>query len=248
MVVVFFVIGLIIGSFLNVCIYRLPRGESIVTPPSHCPACGVRLSPADLIPVVSYLLLRGKCRYCAARIHWRYPLVELLTGGIFAVAYSTFGLTGRLSAVLILVCLLIVITFIDFEHSLIFDVVNYFGTVVGLISSILLPGLTLKAALAGMVVGGGVLLLIAALTRGGIGGGDVKMGAMIGTFLGWRMVLLALFLAFVCGAVIGLLLLMLRLKTRKDYIPFGPYIALGTLVTVLWGQQIMNWYLQSLSL
>jgi len=238
-----FLLGLIVGSFLNVCIYRLPRNQSIVRPPSHCPQCGTKLKPWDLVPVVSFLLLKGKCRYCRTKINWRYPLVEFLTGLVFFLLFTVFGLIPFFVYSAVFACFLIIITFIDFEHQLILDKVNYPGLVVGLLGSLLTPGLSFVDALFGMFAGGGLLLLIAVVTRGGIGGGDVKMGAMVGAYLGWPLVLLALLLAFAGGAIVGVILIIMKLKTRKDYIPFGPYIAIGALVTMLFGQQIIQWYL-----
>jgi len=243
-----FVLGISIGSFLNVCIYRIPRGGSLVSPAySACPACEHRLYPLDLIPLVSFLFLKGKCRYCQTQISYRYFFIELLTGLLFILAYWRFGLVPELLSHLLFIALLIAITFIDLEHQIIPNKINLFGFVSGIIVSLLTGHLSLLNIFFGFLAAGGLLFLIALLSRGGMGGGDVKLGAVIGVFLGWPLALLALFISFILGGLGGIVLLALKKKGRKDMIPFGPFLALGSLITLFWGSQILAWYLQTLS-
>lgn len=240
----FIVVGTIIGSFLNVCIYRLPQNQSIISPPSHCPQCGERLRPWDLFPVLSWLLLRGKCRYCAAPVSGRYAIVELLTGLFFLLCFSIVGLSFELIKALIFASFLIVITFIDLDHQLILDKVLIWmagaGVIINLWIGTPMPG-ALNMLLAA-AVGGGVLLLIAVLTRGGMGGGDIKFMAVLGLWLGWPYIIMVLLLSFVIGGVAGLLLIVFKLRGRKDFIPFGPFIAIAALITLLYGLDIIFWY------
>jgi len=239
-----FIFGLAIGSFLNVCIYRLPRQESIVSPGSRCPYCGHSLGAGDLIPLVSFIMLNRKCRYCGKEISLRYFFVELITALLFVAVYVRFMFYERspllFVSYLILCSGLIVITFIDLEHKLIPDKITYPGMAVGLIIS-LFSGKFLPS-LFGLAIGVGLLYLIVFLSRGGMGGGDVKLAAMLGAFLGWKLLLLNLFLSFLFGGVIATILLLLKIKGRKDYIPFGPYLALAGIVTIFWGRQILFWY------
>ena len=239
-----FIFGLVIGSFLNVCIYRLPRGESIISPGSHCPHCGHLLGFLDLIPLISFLILNRKCRYCGKEISPRYFFVELITAILFLAVYVRFMVYERSVLLfipyLILCSGLVVITFIDLEHKIIPDKITYPGIVAGLIISLF--SRSFLSSLFGLAIGGGILYLIVVLSRGGMGGGDVKLAAMLGAFLGWRLILLNLFLSFLFGGIIAVILLLLKLKGRKDYIPFGPYLALAGVVTIFWGRQILFWY------
>jgi len=238
-----FIFGLAIGSFLNVCIYRLPRKESIVSPGSHCPYCGHLLGFWDLVPLVSFITLK-KCRYCGKEISPRYFLVELITALLFVAVYVRFMFYERnpllFISYLILCSALVVITFIDLEHKIIPDKITYPGMAVGLIISLFSN--SFLPSLFGLAIGAGILYLIVILSRGGMGGGDVKLAAMLGAFLGWRLLLLNLFLSFLFGGVIATILLLLKIKGRKDYIPFGPYLALAGIVTIFWGKQILFWY------
>lgn len=263
--IIAFILGSCVGSFLNVCIWRLPRNKSIVTPRSYCPYCQASIKGYDNIPLISYLLLKGRCRDCGKRISPRYFIVELLTGAIFALFYfNYYSHLGKLSIYLFLASALVAITFIDFEHKLIPDRITYPGIVIGLLASLVIkhqsplifshiPGLdSLIDSSLGLLAGGGILWAIAILSKGGMGGGDIKLGAMIGSFLGWQDTLLTLLLAFFVGAVVGIILMLLKLitskslkaawKKRKEFIPFGPYLALATLVAILKGQTIMDWY------
>lgn len=238
-----FILGTVIGSFLNVCIYRIPRGESVVFPGSHCPACSRRLGPVDLVPILSYLVLRGRCRTCTNRISPRYPLIELLTGVLFLVAWY---LTGPVPAVFnywLLSSILVVVTFIDLEHYLIPNKVIAVGAVLQLVLNFFTHQISLTNAGLGFLVGGGLLLVIALVSRGGMGGGDIKLAALLGLFLGWQNVLLGFFAASLAGALTGILLVALKKKGRKDAVPFGPFLSLGALLSLYAGQQLLDWYL-----
>ena len=258
---VFFVLlGMAVGSFLNVLIDRLPAGKSLVYPPSHCDACQRRLSLKDLIPVFSYLWLRGRCRYCQASIPRRVLWVEVGIGLLFAGLYLHFGLSVELAAGIFYSCLFIVLGVIDLEYKLILNKIVYPAAVVALILDIFLrqPGILdvflpqpgfLAALIGGAngLIGGAIgfiLLLIPALIfRGGMGWGDVKMAALIGLVTGFPLVLVALFLSIVFGGLIAAILLLLKIKKRKEAIPFGPFLSLATIVTLLFGGDILSWYL-----
>ncbi|MBO8128749.1 MAG: prepilin peptidase [Peptococcaceae bacterium] len=243
-ILVLLVAGFLIGSFLNVCIHRIPRGGSVVVPSSRCPRCGHRLGAADLVPVLSWLLLRGRCRYCGGAVSLRYPLVELLTGFAFALVFLKTGFNLMLLKYLVLTSLLITASFIDLEHYIIPNQLIVFGLGSGLLlSPFTQPGIV--SSLIGALLTGGVLLLLAVASRGGMGGGDIKLAAVVGLYLGWSQGLLALFLAAVMAGAAGLVLMVLRIKGRKDYIAFGPGIAAGAFVTILWGESIVQWYLAS---
>jgi leader peptidase (prepilin peptidase)/N-methyltransferase len=241
-----FILSLIIGSFLNVCIYRLPQNQSIVIPASHCMTCNTCLKPWDLVPVLSYLLSRGHCRYCHTTFSPRYAIVELLTAILFVWYFQLFGLTSLLIKIIILNCYLIVITFIDYDHQLILDRVLLWFSISGVAINLWTNSVNIWDMLFASLLGGGLLLLIAVVSHGGMGGGDIKFAAALGLWLGWKYLLLALLLSFVLGGAGGLLLLILKIKNRKDFIPFGPFIALGALISMLYGSKILTWYLEKL--
>lgn len=237
------IFGLVIGSFLNVCIYRIPRGMSVVAPPSHCTGCDKRLSVLDLVPVISYLILQGKCRQCGAKISPRYPLVELFCGAGFLLLYINFGLTVEFLAGLVLFSGLVVCSLIDLDHRIIPDGVNL---TLGLIAIPLLLVQSTQVLLNGVfgaLVGFGLLLLIAVASKGGMGGGDIKLAAVLGLYLGWPNIILALFIAFILGSVVGLIWVWVKQKTLKEALPFGPFLSIAALVVLLWGTEIINWYL-----
>lgn len=247
MAVSLFAMGAILGSFLNVIIYRLPRGESIVRPPSACPECGRRITPRDNVPIVSYLILRGRCRHCKAVISSRYPVVELLAGLVPVLLLWRYGLGREALVLCVLSYVLIVVSFIDLDLRIIPDRVTLPGIAVGLILAPYLGLTTFGGSLLGAVVGGGALYLIAiagtaAFGKESMGGGDIKLAAMLGAFLGWQAVLLLLFVAFLSGAVAGVILLAVRGKDCEHAIPFGPFIAFGTLLAVVWGDALLAWY------
>jgi leader peptidase (prepilin peptidase)/N-methyltransferase len=246
LVIAFAWIGLSVGSFLNVCIHRLPRGSSIATPPSHCPSCGYRLRWYDNIPVLSYLWLRGRCRGCGAPISLRYPIVEILTMLLFLLHFIVFGWTALMGVRLAFACALLVLFAIDLEHQILPDRITLPGIVVGVIASIWLPP-GIRDALLGVLLGGGILWLVIwgyymVTGQEGMGFGDVKMLAMIGAFLGWQQVLVTLVLGSVTGSVVGLLLIRFAGRDMKYALPFGTFLALGALLASLAGGQIVSWY------
>jgi leader peptidase (prepilin peptidase)/N-methyltransferase len=245
-VTVLALLGLSVGSFLNVCVHRLPRRQSLVHPGSRCPHCGYELRWYDNIPVLSYLLLRGQCRKCRQPIAIRYPALELVTLILFLVHGAVFGWTALLAVRLVFACAMVVLFAIDLEHHLLPDAVTLPGIVAGLlVSTVLPPGLL--DSLLGLLIGGGVLWLIGEAYfrysgQEGMGGGDVKMLAMIGAFLGWKLVLVTLVLSSVAGSLIGLLVIAFRRGGLKYALPYGTFLALGALAASLVGERLVNWY------
>jgi len=248
--VIFALLGCAIGSFLNVCIDRLPAGKSLLYPPSHCDICQHPLSPRDLIPLFSYLWLHRRCRYCKAPIPQRPFWVELATGFLFALVYWRFGLTVEFAVTAFYGSLFIVLMVIDLEHGLILNKIVYPAAVVALIISVFLPQtgiipLPWPEALNGIIgcaIGFAFLLIPTLVSRGGMGWGDVKMAALIGLVTGFPMVLVALMTGVILGGLVAAVLLLLKKKGRKEAIPFGPFLSLGTIATLLWGKQILDWY------
>lgn len=238
-----FILGLCVGSFLNACIYRLPRGISLVAPPSHCPACGARLRPLDLIPVLSYIFLRGRCRHCGGTISPCYPLVEVLTGAGFPLITWKYGVSLYTVAQLVFFSVLVAAAFIDLEHRIIPDRLNLFALGAGVILVALQGTGALEDGLLGAILAGGLLLLVALFSRGGMGGGDVKLALVMGLYLGWQKVIVALFFSFLLGAVVGLLWAYATRQNLKTAIPFGPFLAAGSFLAMLAGEEIISWYL-----
>ncbi|RBP65290.1 leader peptidase (prepilin peptidase)/N-methyltransferase [Alkalibaculum bacchi] len=239
-----FLVGTIIGSFLNVIIYRIPIGESIISPPSHCGNCDSRLRPLDLIPILSWIALKGKCRYCSSKISYRYPFVELLTGGLFLFTYIAVGIDQKLVAYLVLGCMLIINTFIDMDHFILPNIILLFGLIAFVLLTVFLPFISWRDSFLGAFVGAVPLLILFLLTKGrGMGPGDVKFMGVIGLYLGWKLSLLTLFLSFILGGIFGILLLATRIKDKTDAIPFGPWIALAAFISMYWGSDIISWYL-----
>ena len=245
------IFGLTVGSFLNVCIDRLPRGESISTGRSHCEGCGRQLTARELVPVISYLLLKGRCSSCGAQIPRRLPCVEAATALVFAGLYLAYGPTGGFLLLAAYACILIVVFVIDLEHGLILNKVVYPALALALIVAAVAPPQWLGdfgphpvvSAAAGAATGFVLLFIIALVSRGGMGWGDVKFAAFMGAATGFPLVFVALFVGTILGGVVGILLLALRKKGRKQTIPFGPFLAAGTLVALLWGGAILQWYL-----
>ena len=239
-------LGLAVGSFLNVCIHRVPARASVVSPGSRCPSCGYALRWADNIPVVSYALLGGRCRSCKAPISIRYPIVELITMAVFILHYVVFGADPILVPRLVLACALIVLFAIDLEHHLLPNVITLPGIVIGFLCSFLFPPGPVSS-LVGILLGGGSLWLIGEAYyryagQEGMGGGDVKMLAMLGAFLGWKLVLVTLIFSSIAGAVIGLLVIALRRGDLKYALPYGTFLSLAGLVASLYGTRIVAWY------
>ena len=252
---VFALLGLSVGSFLNVCIDRLPREQSIIKPPSHCSACNHKLRVIDLIPVFSYLWLRGRCRYCQAPIPLRLPVVEGITGLLFALLYWQLGLRWELGIAFIYACWLIVIFVIDLEHKLVLNKVTYPGMALAVVLSLFWPGIEVVSWLPGGVLGkalssllGGALgLALMALPfiiyREGMGLGDVKLGALVGLMTGYPLVFIAVFLSWIMGGLVAAILLAFKIKQRKDSLPSATFLTVSAMVTLLWGQLIWQWYL-----
>jgi len=246
--VLIFILGLIVGSFSNVCIYRIPRNESIIYPASHCPKCRSKIKPVDNIPLLSFILLKGRCRNCKSKISIQYPIVELLTGLIYLIIYLIYGLSIQSLTYIILSSTLVIIAFIDLNEQIIPDVISLPGIVIGFIISFFVPYISFINSALGVAVGGGIILIIGLagsliFKKEAMGGGDVKLAAMIGAFLGWRYIIISLFLGFFLGALAGIFLIISKIKSREDVVPFGPFIVLGSLITLLWGEKIISWYL-----
>ncbi len=227
-------VGLVVGSFLNVCIYRIPKGMSILKPPSHCPHCGRKIKFYDNIPVISYIILGGKCRYCKAKISIRYPLVELLTGLLFLVSYLRFGITWELLKVLVFVTFSECIAFIDGEHMIVPDVVSFPAIAVGLLFALFSVGITLKNAVLGAILGAGVMFIFRLtgkliFQREALGDGDIVIMAMIGVFTGPLGVFISILFGSLLGSIIGIILLV---KKKTDILPFGPFLVLGSFIYV----------------
>ncbi len=248
MLLYIFLLGTIIGSFLNVCIYRIPKRESIIFPPSYCHHCNTSLRRQNLIPIFSFFFQRGKCSYCNAGISLHYPLVELLNGLLYLFLYNKFGLTLDFILLAMVFSTLIVISLIDIRYQIIPDILNITILITGLVYKILEPKinnlfLDLVQSLLGLILSSLIFLLIIFISKGGMGGGDLKLMAALGFILGIRKAILTIFLSFVIGGIISLILLFLRIKDIKDPIPFGPFISTAFMITVFWGERIVNWYI-----
>ena len=239
----FSIFGLVFGSFYNVVGLRVPKNESIAFPPSHCTNCDRQLTPLDLVPVFSYLFLRGRCRSCGEKIHWVYPLMEAITAALFAISFWQLGFQPELIIALIFVSLLVIITVSDIAYMLIPDKVLLPVGIVLLVLRLFIPLDPWWDALLGAAVGFGILLLIAIVSKGGMGGGDIKLFFVIGLVLGTSGTLMTLFFASLIGAIAGIVQLRVRNQDRKTPVPFGPSIALGAVITYFWGDALLNWYM-----
>jgi leader peptidase (prepilin peptidase)/N-methyltransferase len=252
--------GAAFGSFLNVCIDRLPVDKSILRPPSHCDSCQHRLSPADLVPIFSYLWLRRRCRYCGATIPWRPLWVELGTALLFALSWWFLGPSVQFAVIVFYGSLFLVIGVIDLEHQLILDKISYPAMVLALVIAVFQhppeflalnlawPWTGVISALMGGAIGFLFLLLAYGITYAiyrteAIGFGDVKLAGLIGLVTGSKLVLFSLTLGAVLGGVVGIILLLLKLKKSKETLPFGSFLAISTMLTLIWGIDILNWYL-----
>ncbi|MBI4482374.1 MAG: prepilin peptidase [Acidobacteria bacterium] len=263
-----FVTGLVFGSFLNVCVHRIPREESVVTPPSRCPRCRGPIRPYDNIPLLSFVLLRGKCRLCAAPISWTYPLVELVTGCVFIIAYLRNGWSASFLIDLLFSCMIIVLVWVDYQHKILPDKVTLPGIVLGAALAPLRPphfwawgdvplsengfGLNLTTQsltqpLWGALVGGGALWLVGTAYLKlrqieGLGFGDVKMMTMVGAFLGWKLTVLTIFLGSAGGAVLGTFLILFKGRDLKHQLPFGSFLGVAALASLWAGRDLLRWY------
>lgn len=242
------VLGALIGSFLNVCIYRLPRRESVAWPGSHCPSCSHPIAWYDNIPIVSYLILFGRCRNCRVVIPPRYPAVEALNALGYVALLWFFGPTWTTAVYGLLYSALLVVAGTDLSHKIIPNVVTFPGIAMGLISAATILPLGFVNGLIGLLVGGGLLWLLAWVSpylfgKEGMGGGDIKLLAMIGAFLGWKPALMTIMVGSLLGSLVGVTLIATRLIKREDYIPFGPFLVVGAVVALFFGQPLLDWYL-----
>lgn len=243
-----FSLGLAVGSFVNVCVYRIPLRQSLWWPSSRCPACSASIAILDNIPILSYLWLQGRCRSCRTPISVRYPLIELASGLAYAALLWRFGIGWETVAYALLCSALLAITFIDLDHMIVPDVITLPGIPLGfLCATTVLPVGWVDSGL-GILLGGGFLWAMAGLSpylfgREGLGGGDIKLLAMIGAFLGWKPALLTVLIGALAGSLVGVSLLALKKLQRNQYLPFGPFLALGALVSLFFQRELLDWYL-----
>jgi len=240
-------IGLVVGSFLNVCIYRLPRHEWVYWPGSHCPSCGKPIAWYDNIPLLSYLLLLGRCRTCHVPISLRYPIVEAANAAGYLAIFWHFGLNGTSLLYAGLFSALIVVTGTDLSHKIIPNSITYPGIVVGLLGAVTVLPIGIVNSFLGIAVGGGLLWVLAWASpylfgKEGMGGGDIKLLAMIGAFLGWKPALLTIMIGSLIGSAIGIGLMAARIIKRDEYIPFGPFLVAGAVLSLFFAQPLLDWY------
>lgn len=242
------ILGLVIGSFLNVCIYRIPLEESIIFPPSHCGICKNKLTPMDLIPVISYIFLKGRCRFCKEKISIRYPLIESLNAILYLIIYLKFGITIITLKYCVLASLLIVIGMIDYDTQFVYLSTTIFGMIIGILF-IIIQYIIYKNGVFDLILGGiiGALIIgsIVYITKG-MGDGDIEIAAVCGLFLGVKGIIVGLFLGIVIGGIVGIIILALKLKKAKDKMAFGPFIAIGSLISMMYGNEILKFYFQLL--
>ena len=244
-------IGLALGSFMNVCIYRIPLEKSIIRPSSSCPNCGKKIRFYDNIPLISYLLLLGRCRHCHHPISWRYPAVEAITGLLSLALFIRYGVSFQYLLFLLFAATLVTISFIDFDHQIIPDVLSIPGIVAGLAAAFIPGNVTWFDSIIGIIGGGGTLFLVGLIYekltgKQGMGGGDVKLLAMIGAWMGWRSLPFVLLVSSLTGAIIGSVFLLAAGKGYRVKIPFGPFLSLGALFYIFFGPQLTNWYISLL--
>jgi len=242
-----FLLGLVLGSFSNVCIYRIPLGKSIISPPSSCPHCGSRIRFYDNIPLISYIILRGRCRVCKGPISPQYPFVELSMAVISLALFTRYGISYQYILYLMFIGSLVVITFIDLHHQIIPDIISLPGIIIGFLTSLFLPYPTWLESAIGIVAGGGGLFAVAVIFekltgKEGMGGGDVKLLAMIGAWLGWKALPFVVLVSSVMGIIIGGGALLASGKGIRVKIPFGPFLAMGTIAYFFFGNIIIQWY------
>jgi len=249
--IIIFILGLLIGSFLNVCTYRIPRGESIAFPPSHCPNCNTKIRPYDLIPVLSYILLRGKCRNCKTKISIKYPILEFFIGLMFLLIYNVYGLSFNFIKFTVFTSFIVIIGVIDYNSKEVYSITTYGGSLLGLVFLIIkyFKGENILTYLYGAAIGGGVIYLIILIgqviyKQEAMGFGDLEICVLSGLFLGFSNTVLMLLISFVLGGALGSILLVTKLKERKDEIAFGPYLSIAAVIAMLYGDEIINLYLK----
>ena len=243
-----FVFGLCVGSFLNVCIYRLPLARSIVFPGSCCPQCNRPIRYYDNIPVLSYLWLKGRCRHCRNLISPRYPIVEMIAAVLALCTYLKFGLSLESLIYYTFMASLLAVTFIDIDHRIIPDRITLPGIPVFFLAALALPSITFIDSLLGLLIGGGILFLIGSVyllftKKEGMGGGDIKLLAMIGTLIGFKGVFFTIFVSSAIGTLVGIVVMLRTKKGTKLALPFGPFLSLGAILYIFYGTQVLNWYL-----
>jgi leader peptidase (prepilin peptidase)/N-methyltransferase len=241
------IVGALVGSFLNVCIYRLPRGESLIWPGSRCPSCGTAVRVYDNIPLVGYLFLGGRCRHCRTPISLCYPFIEAVTAAGFLVILWVFGPTWTAALYAVLFSGLLVVAGTDLSHKIIPDVITLPGMVLGLTGAATVLPVGMLNALLGVLVGGGLLWALAWASpylfgKEGMGGGDIKLLGMVGAFLGWKPALLTILIGSLAGSVVGLCMIGSGLLKRDEYIPFGPFLVTGAIIALFFGQPLLDWY------
>jgi leader peptidase (prepilin peptidase)/N-methyltransferase len=249
-----FGVGAIIGSFLNVLIVRLPRREDFFVKRSHCPRCQAVIRWYDNVPLLSYLILRGKCRHCQQPISTQYPLIELATGLLFVVSFQLYGLSLQMVLVDVIIAMLLVVTIIDFRHYIIPDLITIPGIVAGLVFSLVNPLLSPLDSAIGLVAGGASLYLFAVageylFKKEALGGGDIKLAAMLGAWLGWQNMIIIFF----GGALLGLIFALVQMARSSQVretrlIPFGPFLSLAAVITLFWGEELINFYINGVLL
>lgn len=250
-IIYIFLIGIVFGSFFNVCIFRIPNKQSILNPQSYCYNCNTMIRYLDLIPILSWIFLKGKCRYCGQKISLRYPLIELLTGILFVMTYNVYGLNFVTINYLVLISLLIIITFIDIDHYIIPDRIIIFGSIFALLFKLMNQVISTKdSIIGGIVCGGGMFILInlieLVVKKEAMGGGDIKLFFMIGLFVGLKLGLLTILMSIYVGAAYGIVTIVYSKIKKQEYnpmIPYGPFISVGAFIAVLRGTNIINWYM-----
>lgn len=245
-----FIFGAVVGSFLNVCIYRIPSNTSIVKPLSQCPHCHHPIRFYDNVPMISFIFLRAKCRDCGEKISWRYPMIELITAIFALLLFLKFGLTLNFLVFFIFTAVLITITFIDLDHQIIPDVLSLPGIPLFLLAAIFIVKVPWSEALIGLLIGGGVLFLIAFVyefitKREGMGGGDIKLLAMIGGFFGWKSLIFILLFSSFAGALVGGAAMIINKQDMKYAVPFGPFLSAAAVAYIFWGDAFMRFLLLS---
>ncbi len=242
-----FFFGLMIGSFLNVIIYRLPKGESVIFPSSHCLHCNHKIAFYDNIPILSFLILKGKCRYCKKRISFQYPLIEFISGIILALSFFLYGFSLKFPVTFLFLYLLLPVFVIDLKHQVISDKITIFGIISGLVFSFFVPDINWYDSLIGIVAGGLILLFISIagkwiFKKEAMGMGDVMLFMMVGAFIGWKNVILTLIVASFLGSIVGLAILVKK-KRKNSVIPFGPFISVAAILSYFWGNPLISKYL-----
>ena len=245
LILIFFLAGIIIGSFLNVCIYRIPKEESIAYPPSHCGSCGHNLNMLDLVPIFSWLFLRGRCRYCGEKVSKQYPIVEGATGLLFVFLYLKFGFTIELLKYMVFTSILIVVGIIDFKTQDVYDSTIIALGIIGVLFTIIEFFINKQISFIGIILGIAIPALIISIFAwlGAMGWGDVEIIGVVGLFLGFKMNMLNLFISIVLVGIAAFVLMIWKRRGGKDTMAFGPYIALSSYITLLFGSELLQWYL-----